>query len=353
MSLTKMQAANWGQIKKGGSGAQATSLDDEQCSYLIGVIVNDLALNTKFPEIPQDLPPFFTSQDLDTLVIKDLDPLLLYEKLVQQEPDADMYLVCLAKLHKARLKYETILEEQPIPTLEQVGPRGLLQYGKITSSSLAGLLFWRKWFFDIDNRAGQETGYLFEPIIANAIGGNPFSASKSPIKRHQNSKKGRQVDCILETHKKAYELKIRVTIAASGQGRWREELDFPADCQASGYIPVLVVLDSTPNPKLQTLEAAFLQSEGEVFKGDDAWQHLDDLAGPRMSLFLEKYIRSPISNLIIAAPEVLPRFEATMTKSSIDITVGGETLRIDRASNEQEDEGTNELPNDIGEDILG
>ena len=34
-----------------------------------------------------------------------------------------------------------------------------------------------------------------------------------------------------------------MTIAASGQGRWKEELDFPADCKASGYVPVLVVLD--------------------------------------------------------------------------------------------------------------
>ena len=29
---------------------------------------------------------------------------------------------------------------------------------------------------------------------------------------------------------KAYEFKLRVTIAASGQGRWKEELDFPSDC---------------------------------------------------------------------------------------------------------------------------
>ena len=77
------------------------------------------------------------------------------------------------------------------------------------------------------NRAGQETGLLFEPIITAAIGGVPASAKRSPIKRRKDDKKGRQVDCLRE--KRAYEITLRMTVAAAGQGRWGEELDFPKD----------------------------------------------------------------------------------------------------------------------------
>jgi hypothetical protein len=31
-----------------------------------------------------------------------------------------------------------------------------------------------EWLYDIDNRSAQETGYLFEPILAAAIGGIPY-----------------------------------------------------------------------------------------------------------------------------------------------------------------------------------
>jgi len=50
-----------------------------------------------------------------------------------------------------------------------------------------------------------------------------------------------------------YEFKIRVTIAASGQGRWAEELSFPEDARAAGFDPMLVVFDSTDNEKLAQL----------------------------------------------------------------------------------------------------
>ncbi|KKZ11424.1 MAG: hypothetical protein TQ37_07195 [Candidatus Synechococcus spongiarum 15L] len=153
----------------------------------------------------------------------------MFERLVCLDPNADVYFESLAALHKARLKYERILETQAVPSLDQVGPRGLLQYGGMNPRMLAGFLLWRKWIFDIDNRAGQETGYLFEPIIAAAIGGVPASARKSPVKRRKDSNKGRQVDCLCDN--RAYEIKIRMTIAASGQGRWGEELDFPEDCR--------------------------------------------------------------------------------------------------------------------------
>jgi hypothetical protein len=351
MALTKSQQAIWAKAVAYGSGDQGVRLTEGICAYLVCRIAHDLGIQDSSPGVPRELVGFFEAEDLDSLVVEGLDARDLFERLVQQNPDVDMYFACLSTLHKARLKYEAILETQPLPTLEQVGPRSLLQYGKLSPAALSSLLFWRKWFFDIDNRAGQETGYLFEPVIAYAVGGIPVPAGKSPIRRSRDDRKGRQVDCLLG--KSAYEVKIRVTIAASGQGRWREELEFPVDCRESGYKPILVVLDSTPNPKLSELERAFLGQGGDIYKGAAAWGHLAELAGPTMSLFLEKYVRGPIDRLIQEAPQTLQTLVATMSAGRISISIGDETLRILRRESEVRDDPRDEMPDDIGDSIPG
>ena len=350
MALSQTQKAVWEKARALGSGGQAVRLTDAACAYLIARIAIDLGLLEHFPELCEEVPAFFHSGELDDLVIEGVEPLSLFERLVAINPDGDMYFACLANLHKARLKYETILEKQAIPTLEQVGPRGLLQYGKLSPSGLVAFLFWRKWFFDIDNRAGQETGYLFEPVIANAVGGTPVPSSRSPVKRHRDKRKGRQVDCLLGN--KAYELKIRMTIAASGQGRWGEELDYPVDCKESGFTPVLVVLDSTPNPKLRELTNAFLKQGGEVYIGAKAWEHLDQLAGPTMASFLERYVREPIDHLLREVPEGLPELRARFEGNIMIIALAGEEMRILRHNDEAEDDARDEAPDDLfGSDL--
>jgi hypothetical protein len=211
-------------------------------------------------------------------------------------------------------------------------------------------LLWRKWIFDIDNRAGQETGYLFEPIIAAAIGGTPVSAGKSPVRRTADGKKGRQVDCL--KGKLAYGMKVRVTIAASGQGRWGEELDFPVDCVNSGYLPVLLVLDPTPNPKLDELRRAFSANEGLVFVGDDAWRHLDDEAGPTMASFLESYVWRPINDLLRTVPEELPDMTLGMSDYRFTVRIGDELFAIERTPGGFGDEVA-EMPPDVEEQTPG
>jgi hypothetical protein len=353
MALTKTQNAIWEKAQALGAGDQAVALTDGMCAYIVVRIAHDLNLQRHFPESPPDLPSFYSDRPLSTLALPDVDAKGAFERLLQLDSDSDMYFACVAALHKARLKYEAILKSQPIPTLEQVGPRGLLQYGQLSPRALAGLLFWRKWMFDIDNRAGQETGYLFEPVIANAIGGTPAPARQSPVKRRTDTRKGRQVDCILR--RKAYELKIRVTIAASGQGRWREELDFPGDCRASGYKPVLVVLDGTPNPKLTELDRAFREQRGDVFIGGAAWAHLDELAGPTMARFLETYVRAPIDRLIAEAPDTLPDLIARMNDSTITLTVDGEVLAIARRPRPElgDADRSDEMPDDAPDAVPG
>ena len=334
MALTQGQKTIVTRAQSLGTGGQAVALSDEACAYLVGVIARDLDLQARFPEVPETLPDIFSPGPLSRLELPGAPFLAMFERLVGLDSNSDVYFECLATLHKARLKYVRILETQAVPTIDQVGPRGLLQYGAMGSKPLAGFLLWRKWVYDIDNRAGQETGYLFEPIIAAAVGGSPASAKRSPIKRRKDSTKGRQVDCLREN--RAYEIKLRMTIAASGQGRWGEELEFPEDCQESGYVPVLVVLDPTSSPKLVDLRKAFLGAGGEVYVGPEAWAHLAELAGPTMTRFLGKYVHDPFQALLAAAPAELPDLLLAMGRERLTVRVGEEEFSIARAPQGEE-----------------
>lgn len=309
-------------------------LTTDQCTYLLLRIAEDLGLRQQLIHPgPAGIAEFFTPADPATLAVAGRDSYemeALFDELVKLVPNADIYFHCLSALQKRRLKYARILQYQPIPTILQVGPRGLLQYGSISSRALSAFLFWRKWMFDIDNRAGQETGYVFEPIVVRSIGGIPAAAKTSPVRRRLNPAKGRQVDCILDG--RAYEIKLRITIAASGQGRWGEEKDFPADCVASGFVPVLIVFDDTQADKLDELKALFEAAGGEVYIGAAAWQHLEELSGETIAVFVEKYVRTPLAELLAEAParDALPDLSIKQTADKILITIDGEELSINR-----------------------
>ena len=127
-----------------GGSDLGVSLNDAVCRYLLATIIHDLELEVTFPDVDQDFPPFFGASNLSDRQIAAGNFLELFERLIAARHDVDTYFFCLATLHKARLKYERILQSQAIPTIDQVGPRGLLQYGSLSPTSLVGLLFWRK-----------------------------------------------------------------------------------------------------------------------------------------------------------------------------------------------------------------
>ena len=351
MALNQAQLAMIERARTIGGGGQGIALSESACAYILGITVTDLNFKSKFPELPEELPPFFSKNPIDTLEIHNVPFLPLLERLVSLVPDADTYFASLAKLHKTRLKYERILKAQPIPTLEQVGPRALLEFGKLSPQALTAFIFWRKWIFDIDNRAAQETGYLFQPIIASAVGGVSASVRRSPVRRRGSPEKGRQVDCIKGDH--AYEIKLRVTIAASGQGRWREELDFPGDCRESGFVPVLVVLDATPNPKLDELCKAFKSEGGEIYIGELAWKHLNEMAGPTMASFLDRYVHGPIQALMGGASHLLQPLTIHTEAKNIEIAIGKESFSIVRDSEEEAAHEFMSLPDDVDEETSG
>jgi hypothetical protein len=150
MGLTKAQQILITKARNPGGSELGIFLDEEICAYLTGTIIADLGLSSHFPELPTGIPPFFSAQKLDELRLPSHNFAVLLEKLFTIQPDTDIYFYCVATLHKARLKYAHILEAQAISTIDQVGPRGLLQYGLLSPKVLASLLFWRKWMFDID-----------------------------------------------------------------------------------------------------------------------------------------------------------------------------------------------------------
>lgn len=247
--------------------------------------------------------------------------------LKQEIQDFETYFANLCEIHKHRVKFKRILETQKLPQVEPIVPRCLLEYKLIPSETLASWLVWRKWLYDIDNRSAQETGYLFEPILAAAIGGVPYPPSKSPVRRADKPTNGRQVDCL--EGQNAYEFKMRVTTAASNQGRFKEELDFARDCSFSNYIPVLLVLDPTLSSKLDELIAAYSKYNGNAFVGNDAWKHIEEKAGATMGRFIEKYVRVPLRE-VNTSYKGLAHIHLSSTETKISIQIGEQNFSISR-----------------------
>jgi hypothetical protein len=253
---------------------------------------------------------------------------------VVHEPDFSLYFANLAALHKRRWKYQRILSTQLRPTMNQIGPRSLLEFGGMNDELLAAWLVWRKWIFDVDNRAAQETGYLFEPVLASCLGGEAVGSRNSPVKRlneqGQPTDEGRQIDCYDGENQLAYEFKLRVTIAASGQGRFAEELSFPVECRAAGLTPVLVVLDPTPSSRLTELIAKFTERGGRHYVGPDAWAHMDSKAGSTMAVFLERYIRPPLTEMARHEDTAPESIQLSWSPKEILIRGSNESIRIPR-----------------------
>jgi hypothetical protein len=115
-----------------------------------------------------------------------------------------------------------------------------------------------------------------------------------------------------------------------------------------------VVLDPTPNPKLEELKEKFIAEGGEVYIGPDAWRHFDSLAGKTMSRFLEFYVHAPIQDLLKQVPpeaETLPEMRLKMQGGEFSAVLVGETLTVKRRPTEEEASDPDELPDDV-EDVF-
>lgn len=345
-------------------------MDPSELAKVIALVATDIGKGDEmaeaFPNIWKGIAPpsDYYSLVLDWFTdqiggISAFDVVDMLDHGATLDEDFLTYLKCLMELHKRRRKYGLILQRQPLPTMVQVSPRALMEYGPdFQPEALASWLTWRKFFYDLDNRSAQETGYLFEPILAAAIGGEPKSARERVVRRSDDQAKGRQVDCwkvLPDGTALAYELKLRVTIAASGQGRFGEELSFAQDCRVSGVKPVLVVLDPTENGKLTGLQAAYRAAGGDAYVGDAAWAHLEDEAGPTMAAFIERYVRTPVNAVTAFETSIegepskrsiaLLDLAAKLEGSDLTITLGQHQRKIERHEDpllSEEDDSTEE-----------
>lgn len=251
--------------------------------------------------------------------------------LVAKDRHNAVYLELLLRLFTRRLKYRRILNTQAFATSDQVGPRMLLEHGLLDEGALSSLVVWRKWMMDVDNRSGQETGYLYDAIVARALGGTSYGSRKSPILRKPTKPGGqspgrRQVDCVVEDGENyfAYEVKIRITDAASRQGRLKEELSFPADCSYSNHVPRLLVFDPTPCQTLSQVVEAFEEQGGEVFLGAAAYDHIGATAGPAQAEFLRRYVAEPLENY----EDTLPDFGAGRALADLRLSATPQTITV-------------------------
>ncbi|MEO6787173.1 MAG: restriction endonuclease, partial [Chthoniobacteraceae bacterium] len=109
-------------------------------------------------------------------------------------------------------------------------------------------------------------------------------------------------------------------------GRFAEELSFPRECRAAGLTPVLVVLDPTPSPRLVELIAAFTVNQGRHYVGADAWAHMESKAGKTMAVFLERYIRPPLTEM--AKHDEIGPESVQLSWSQSEISIQGGSARI-------------------------
>lgn len=328
--------------KMHGAGDAQVVISDGELYSLVFIAINDLgwphnelgAAGVNMPssdyyKIPMD---WFDQQALSPVTSDEVVALL--RSAFEYDNDFGLFVENLTALHRRRVKYRRILSSQPIPNMDQIGPRSLLEYGFCETALLANWMVWRKWIYDVDNRSAQETGYLFEPLLASCLGGESVGSRNSPVKRlgpdGSQTTKGRQIDCLVPSSNRAYELKLRVTIAASGQGRFGEELSFAEESQAAGFIPVLLVLDPTPSSRLSELSEKYLSCGGSFYQGEEAWQHMEEEAGDVVSVFIEKYIRPAIQGIEEIKIELPEEIRLKWSEQGIEVSGKNSSYVISR-----------------------
>jgi hypothetical protein len=310
MTVSKQQREYYNIFAQHGSGDSLVKISPNEVVLLIHIASNDLLLPITSRFLPQyvelgkkdfyEISPL-EIDNLDFLTEQDALEFLEISGATNPSDIIFLYLKNLCELYRHRCKFLNILKHHPFPLIEQISPRCLIEYGNCESNLLFSWMCWRKWIYDIDNRSAQETGYLFEPILASCLGGVTVSHRNSPVKRLNDAgvvtTDGRQIDCYIEDKSEVYELKLRVTTAASGQGRLNEEMSFPVEVEHAGLIPILIVFDSTPSIVLDKLKKQYVDHGGHFAVGTDAWDKLISCAGKEMGIFMDKYIRPPIEKI--------------------------------------------------------
>ena len=128
-----------------GSGDAQVIISDDEIYSLLYLAISDLNWPHRELGINSiDLPSLnYYEIDLewfDNLKFPELqtsDILAILGACVKKDNDFSLYIENLCALHRRRVKYKRILSAQPLPNMDQVGPRVLLEYGRCNLSLLA------------------------------------------------------------------------------------------------------------------------------------------------------------------------------------------------------------------------
>lgn len=325
-------------MSKIGNGKSALFLDNASMGSLLGFIEQDMGCSGVITALPDALRPdrdYFETDPHFTTVDRRIG-FDLEEAIAQAAEnilDAERVLESLCHLHLRRVKLANIWATQNIPDIAPLAYRGLIEMEGISPTATAGLIRLRKHLYDIDNRVAQESAMLYTAIISRALGGASYTSKNSPIVKLGTAFSRRHVDCIAGDH--AYEFKGRLTEAPSRRARLDDEIQFPRDCHARGYTPVLLSFHQEVNESTERLVEAYQRNNGKIFIGDAAWAHLYERAGKSMTVFLRRYVTGPIEAIQKAGNEPVDIHVSLRSgRTSLEITPGEhptERLVIQRA----------------------
>jgi hypothetical protein len=117
VGLTPSTRAAIERVRSSGGGTLGQQLSNEICNFLLATVVRDLALDVDGYS-PSEIPAFFSVPALNVPRLPEANFFHDLERVLLAEPAAETYFLCLAALHKSRMKYEAILRRQPIPTID-------------------------------------------------------------------------------------------------------------------------------------------------------------------------------------------------------------------------------------------
>lgn len=110
---------------------------------------------------------------------------------------------------------------------------------------------------------------------------------------------------------------------------------------------MLIVLDPTTNPKMLELQKAFINAGGECYIGKAAWDHLAEVAGTTMAMFIDIYVHNPLRKLVAEVPNILPPMTVHMDRDKIVLEICDEYIVIDRALKDEISSMPDVLPDDV------
>jgi hypothetical protein len=142
----------YSKCKMHGNGEAQIVITDDELASLIAIAVSNLNWSLEELGIRKIVLPYYDYYkiplnwfDENHNLGVDPDTVINYLKVCfSKDNDFALFIENLSALHRRRVKYKRILSSQPLPTMDQIGPRVLLEYGGCNITLLANWMLWRK-----------------------------------------------------------------------------------------------------------------------------------------------------------------------------------------------------------------